>query len=217
MTLDVIDEGLQGYSSSVPFHHQKAQFPWQQHLSKDDTFINTLGDSPAEVIDELRYNLVKEFKRKRRPKAQTVSTQTEIFRTPEKQIKPYSRNSLSQTSAPVTQKRNTDTQTERDSNESDRDEFKSSSFRTADSADVKQADIVSKLPTLNSAILLPVDEALSPGDSASDLNDSFVTAFSSPVSSSPLRGLLRGSPDQDISIYFEGAQLSRFVCYCFEF
>ncbi|XP_071791406.1 uncharacterized protein [Asterias amurensis] len=194
LSLDLVDEDFQRSSSPLLFQHR---LPWQQHVSKDDTLISTQRDSPAITFNDLK----KDFKNKALLKVETVSTQTEICRTPDREVKPYSRSSQAQTSPRGPQSRNTDTQTDHYG----RDEFKSSSFRTADSADVKQAYLVSKHPTLNSAILLPVDEAISPGDSASELSDSFVTAFSSPVNCSPLRSSFRESPDWDPSAEYLGS------------
>ena len=204
LSLDLVDEDFQRSSSPLLFQHR---LPWQQHVSKDDTLISTQRDSPEITFSDLK----KDFKNKALLKVETVSTQTEICRTPDREVKPYSRSSQAQTSPRGPQSRNTDTQTDHYG----RDEFKSSSFRTADSADVKQAYLVSKHPTLNSAILLPVDEAISPGDSASELSDSFVTAFSSPVNCSPLRSSFRESPDWDPSAEYLGSHRLVVLGYCF--
>ncbi|XP_038065236.1 inositol 1,4,5-triphosphate receptor associated 1-like isoform X12 [Patiria miniata] len=195
LTLEVIDKASQGHSNSLLLHHQSAKLPWQQtdHLSQDDSLVDCLRDAPGSVIDKLHFNLLREFKTKKRRKSQTVATQTEIQRTPDRQVRPYSRSSHSQTSLADSRNRDTDAQTETDS----ADEFRLSSLQVTNGADVKQAYLVNKPPTLSSAILLPVDEASSPGDSASDLSDSFVTAFSSPVSCSPLRGSFRSSLERD--------------------
>ncbi|XP_022112109.1 uncharacterized protein LOC110991183 [Acanthaster planci] len=189
LTLEVTHEASQGHSNCLLL--QRAQLPQQQpvHCSQDDSLVDGLRYAPATVIEELCHNLIRDFKTQRKRIPQTVSTQTEIPRTPDRQVRPYSRSSYAQTGLADSHNRETDTQTEADS----ADEFQSSSLQTTNGAEVKQAYLVNRPPTLSSAILLPVEEAFSPGDSASDLSDSFVTAFSSPVSCSPLRGSFRGS------------------------